>query len=128
MSMGPGNGEYGQYAEPYAEPYADWYEHQQRRIAQLEAENRDLRRQLDELRRGIGVAVMIHGRPIPLAPLQPAGTAYISDGPPISTVAHSAPQPHAWPVQQPPAPFQDGPAPASSFPEESWLSGPQRAA
>lgn len=33
----------------------------------LEAENRDLRRQLDELRRGVGVSVVIEGKTIPLA-------------------------------------------------------------
>ena len=42
---------------------------QQRRIAELEAENRDLRHQLDELRRGMGIAVLIEGRAIPLTAL-----------------------------------------------------------
>src|SRR5262249_40780917 len=54
--------------------------------------------------------------------------AYRSDDPAISTAAPFAPQPYAWPVQQPPAPLQPAPSPASSFPEESWLTGPQRAA
>jgi hypothetical protein len=44
---------------------------QQRRIAELEAENRDLRRQLDELRRGAGIAVLIDGQAIPLTTLAP---------------------------------------------------------
>ena len=44
---------------------------QQRRIAELEAENRDLRRQLDELRRGAGIAVLIEGQAIPLTTLAP---------------------------------------------------------
>lgn len=33
----------------------------------LEAENRDLRRQLEELRRGVGVSVVIEGKTIPLS-------------------------------------------------------------
>lgn len=33
----------------------------------LEAENRELRRQLDDLRRGIGISVVIDGRTLPLA-------------------------------------------------------------
>jgi hypothetical protein len=33
----------------------------------LEAENRDLRRQLDDLRRGVGISVVIEGKTIPLA-------------------------------------------------------------
>ncbi|HST89455.1 MAG TPA: hypothetical protein VLJ14_13865 [Ktedonobacterales bacterium] len=45
---------------------------QQRRIAELETENRDLRRQLDELRRGAGIAVLIEGQAIPLTTLAPA--------------------------------------------------------
>ena len=50
------------------EEIAAWLEQQVRRVRALEAENRELRRQLDELRRGIGVAVMIEGRAFPLAP------------------------------------------------------------
>jgi hypothetical protein len=95
--MGPRSHEY--------EQYANWYEHQQRRIAELETENRELRRQLEDLRRGIGIAVLIHGRPIPLTPLQPS--AHLSDGPASSSGAHGAPP---------------------LYPEESWLTGPQRAA
>jgi hypothetical protein len=45
---------------------------QQRRIAELEAENRELRRQLDELRRGAGIAVLIEGQAIPLTTMAPA--------------------------------------------------------
>src|SRR5579859_1084259 len=45
---------------------------QQQRIAELEADNRDLRRQLDELRRGAGIAVLIEGQAIPLTTLTPA--------------------------------------------------------
>lgn len=45
---------------------------QQQRIAELEADNRDLRRQLDELRRGAGIAVLIDGQAIPLTTLTPA--------------------------------------------------------
>ena len=131
-AMGPMNAEYGDY-----EQMSIWLERQQRRIEDLEVENRDLRRQLDELRRGVGVAVMIHGRAIPLASLPPSSSAYSSNGPassaprrpvpaaPIShTYGNSAPQPS----YAPPAPPQVAarqPTPAS-FPEEDWLTGSQR--
>ncbi len=40
---------------------------QQQRIIELEAENRELRRQLEDLRRGVGIALVIDGRQISLA-------------------------------------------------------------
>jgi len=41
----------------------------------LEAENRELRRQISDLRRGIGIAVVIDGKTIQLATDQSAGQA-----------------------------------------------------
>src|SRR5579875_1040076 len=41
----------------------------------LEAENRELRRQIAELRRGVGIAVVIDGKTIQLATDQPAQPA-----------------------------------------------------
>jgi hypothetical protein len=130
--MGPMNAEYGDY-----EQMSIWLERQQRRIEDLEVENRDLRRQLDELRRGVGVAVMIHGRAISLASLPSSGSAHSSDGPASSAPRRpvpAAPIPHSYgssapqPSYAPPAPSQvqvRQPAPAS-FPENDWLTGPQR--
>src|SRR5260370_37047776 len=130
--MGPMNAEYGDY-----EQMSVWLERQPRRIEDLEAENRDLRRQLDELRRGVGVSVMIHGRAIPLASPSPSGSAYSSDGPASSTqrrpvpaapISHSygssAPQPsHAPPAPPQVAARQPAPAP---YPGTGRLTGPQR--
>jgi hypothetical protein len=130
--MGPRNAEYGDY-----EQMSVWLERQQRRIEDLEAENRDLRRQLDELRRGVGVSVMIHGRAIPLASPSPSGSAYSSDGPASSTprrpvpaapISHSYGSSAPQPSYAPPAPPQVAarqPAPAS-YPDNDWLTGPQR--
>jgi hypothetical protein len=40
---------------------------QKKLMESLEAENRDLRRQLDELRSGVGISVVIEGKTIPLS-------------------------------------------------------------
>ncbi|HZR39030.1 MAG TPA: hypothetical protein VFB12_02855 [Ktedonobacteraceae bacterium] len=45
----------------------------------LEAENRDLRRQLADLRRGIGIAVVIEGKTVQLA-TEPGGPSANSQG------------------------------------------------
>jgi hypothetical protein len=119
--MGPGNFEFGQVR--------DYLERQQRRIAELENENRTLRRELDELRRGVGIAVMIHGRTVPLASLPSAGTAAT----PRFSVTTSGQHPTVAPV--PGEPMQNArptphaqPAPlAASFPEANWLTGSQPA-
>lgn len=71
---------------------------QQRRIAELEAENRDLRRQLDELRRGSGIAVLIEGQAIPLTTLAPAPVPR----PPVLTHSTHPSQPmRAMPAARP---------------------------
>ena len=64
--MGPTEQEYRQALA--------WIEHMRTRVAQLETENNDLRRQLDDLRRGVGVAVVIQGRAVPLSALPPANS------------------------------------------------------
>lgn len=61
-----------------------WMERQQRRVADLERENRELRRQLDELRSGVGVSLVIQGRALPLTVLpapEPTG--------PVAAAAHA---------------------------------------
>jgi hypothetical protein len=120
--MGPGNFEFGQVR--------DYLERQQRRIAELESENRTLRRELDELRRGVGIAVMIHGRAVPLAPLPPAGTA----ANPRHSVTTSGQHPAVMPVASGPIPgagpiphVQPTQQPAANFPEANWLTGSQPA-
>lgn len=131
--MGPGTGEYGQVSE--------WLERQQRRIAELEAENRELRRQLDELRRGAGIAVMIQGRAYSLAAPASAHTGEVPAMPsgPLYPQAHAPSQPTGVhprarltgaPARGRGAPIAASPqaaADAAAFPEEEWLTGPMRA-
>jgi hypothetical protein len=82
---------------------AAWLEERERQLRALEAENREMRRQLDELRHGIGIALMIEGRLVPLAP-----TAVVR-GPTGPTPAPStaspaaAPAPRLWPPHLAPA-------------------------
>ena len=70
---------------------------QQRRIQELELENRELRRQLDELRRGVGMALIVQGRAIPLAPLSP----YAMQGGsiPYAAIAPALTAPSGWSPQ-----------------------------
>jgi hypothetical protein len=86
-----------------------WLEQQERRLAEVEAENRELRRQLDELRRGVGVSVVIQGRAIPLAAGPVAQMPHEQ-----ATFQHSQPgHPQREPVEQA----------ESAFPEDAWLTG-----
>lgn len=129
--MGPGTGEYGQVSE--------WLERQQRRIAELEAENRELRRQLDELRRGAGIAVVIQGRAYSLAAPASVHTGEDPAGPsgPLYPQAHAPSQPTGVhprarltgaPARGRGAPIAASPqAAAPAFPEDEWLTGPVRA-
>lgn len=112
---------------------------QRQRIADLEAENRALRTQLDALCRGEGVAVLINGCRIPLAALAAAadaGGASASRG--RLDAAHgrtrtpSVPRDlYHHPAQRVPMPAPHTPPPAPSeavFPEEAWLTSPTPAA
>lgn len=58
----------GERREGGFQDVATWLDQQERRLRALEAENRELRRQLAELRRGVGIAVVIEGRTVALAP------------------------------------------------------------
>lgn len=60
--MGGGSGGYGT-----GDGMAVWMESRERRIRMLEAENQELRRQLDALRQGAGITVLIDGQPHALA-------------------------------------------------------------
>lgn len=79
-----------------------WLEQQERRLQTLEAENRelhrqlaDLHRQLVDLRRGVGIAVMIEGRMLALVPA--AATEETGAAPP----ANGRPQPARGPAAPP---------------------------
>jgi hypothetical protein len=135
--MLPNSSDFGQVSQ--------WLERQQQRITELEAENLDLRRQLEDLRRGIGVAVMIHGRPIALTVLPPAGSSGHQNPAPFDAprgygnagAGHqsamtpgAAPERQALPMRheprqlQAPVRHEAGQAP---FTENAWLTGPTRA-
>ncbi|HEX8036326.1 MAG TPA: hypothetical protein VF510_20880 [Ktedonobacterales bacterium] len=126
---------------------------QQQRIIELETENRELRRQLADLRSGIGVSLIIEGCQIPLAlpaasplqngswisgaypPISPAATAPTFT--PVPSSSPVAPQQRAYPTYPPiqpaahTAPAQ--PAQSSQRPsarnsetacaENAWLTG-----
>lgn len=105
---------------------------QQQRIIELEIENRELHRQLDDLRRGVGVSLVIDGRQIPLAS---TGASLAQDAPrtssghppipptatPPTPIPVSLPSP-ITPPQPPQRPNARHSAPA--FPENAWLTGP----
>lgn len=87
--------DWGQHVELSSEQYGqvvNWMDRQQRRITELEAENRELRRQLEELRRGVGVSVVIEGRALPVAALPTTGLESAIT-PPTSTSQYPAFQP-----------------------------------
>lgn len=108
---------------------------QRQRIADLEAENRALRAQLDALCRGEGIAVLINGRRIPLAALVEVGANAAGTPSERQYVAHgrartpSAPRdPYHHPAQRMPMPTPQTPSPAPApdatvFPEAAWLTG-----
>lgn len=132
--MGPTEQEYRQALA--------WIEQLRTRVARLEAENGDLLRQLDELRRGVGVAVVIQGRAIPLAapmpgdPRRQTGAPAVFPAPvsqptpasyPFPSGPISAPYPSAYPYSAPlSSPLGGGTQtgrPAALSPESSWLTG-----
>ena len=101
----------GERREEAADGMEAWLELRERRIRALEAENLELRRQLDELRRGVGVAIVIEGRAIPLAALAPT-----------STPAETRPE-AAQPGWQPPTPPATTPPQRSGYAfERAWPS------
>lgn len=79
---------------------------QQQRIIELEAENRELHRQLDDLRRGVGVSLIIAGRHIPI--VSPAAD------PITHSAASPAPgSPWASGLHSPASPTDTAPIPTS---------------
>lgn len=77
---------------------AGWLERVSARLRELEAENAQLKQQLADLRHGLGIAVVIDGKLVPLAP-QPASA------PPQPSAPRQQPQ---QPQQQPRPPRQTG--------------------
>jgi hypothetical protein len=76
---------------------ARWLAEREQRIQALQAENRALRLQLERLRQGIGIALVIDGRVVPMTPSSPG---IIASAPvPAVAPAHQATptQPHAVP-------------------------------
>jgi hypothetical protein len=113
-----------------------WIDQQQRRIQQLEDENIELRRQLDDLRRGVGLALVIEGRAIPLAAQPRSRSPQPGDGSPVhAPFAHPDSRALATPnvpdlavgtASTPPyARAQRASAPINEtapFPEAAWLT------
>jgi hypothetical protein len=91
----------------YAEPRNDdgriarWLAEREQRIQALEAENRELRQQLERLRQGVGIALVIEGRVVPMAPTTP-GIIASTPVPAVTPVPPyaAATQPH--PTAHPP--------------------------
>lgn len=116
-----------------------WAEQQQRRIAALERENHELRRQVEDLRRGVGMAIVVQGRVIPVnpapaeVPLPNAGPVpHPSFGPALYTSPQPVPASQPSQYQQPNRPIQPSqpiqPAPRPEvFSEELWITGQMRA-
>ncbi|MGH2485774.1 MAG: hypothetical protein ACRDHE_07165 [Ktedonobacterales bacterium] len=109
-----------------------WIEHLRTRVAQLETENAHLRLQLDELRRGVGVAVVIQGQAIPLAPLSRQPSAMTGSQPvpaprsqPSGSISAPVPPvfPPAAPLSAPLGAAPSGPCP-TPYAENTWLTGP----
>ncbi len=150
----------GHHVELSNEQYTQmvgWMERQQRRVADLERENRELRRQLDELRCGVGVSLVIQGRALPVTVLpapEPTGPvaaapahartgeypAYSMRNSPSSVPAApwSLPSSSAPLAEQPPSPFfpitpaippapVPTPARPTPAPDSTWLTGRMRA-
>lgn len=118
---------------------------QRQRIVALEAENRELRHQLEELRRGMGIAVLIEGQAIPLTALAPAPAARmpVPTQPPRAMSATPASRPSTTSGRMavvrgpaaPSTPYSPMPLPRPSIPsappriaasvrDEGWLTGP----
>ena len=109
-----------------------WVEQQQGHIAALEAENRALRRELEDLRRGVGMSVVVQGRVLPVNPTPPEMPRPQAGTPPHPSYG-PAPRPpvyseSAWITGQahavntpPPAPAPRRPATSSQEMTPSWL-------
>src|SRR5258705_765291 len=102
-------------ARQHAGTEVEWL---RKRTRQLEIENRELRRELDELRRGVGISVLIQGQLVPLSALPSAGAAlpsYPTPAPFTATGQQSAaatftpPPTWAEPPSQPAPPSRPAP-------------------
>ena len=95
-------------------------QYQQRRIAALEAENSELQRRLNDLRRGIGITVTVQGQTMTLTspvitvvsqstePADPGITGiFPTMGHGFGTWNRHAPEPRSGPAAAPPEPKTD---------------------
>jgi hypothetical protein len=99
---------------------ARWLAEREQRIQALEAENHALRQQLERLRQGVGIALVIEGRVVPMAPSS-AGVITSAPVPAVAPVpAHNAtqPRPVPHPIPHPPlhATGMTGAQPAPHWP------------
>lgn len=102
---------------------------QRQRIADLEAENRALRAQLDALCRGEGVSVLINGRQIPLAALAAAAASRAEAAHGRQRTPTAPPDLYYHAAQRVPMPPPHTPAHGEAvFPEDAWLTSPSPAA
>ncbi|HLZ21445.1 MAG TPA: hypothetical protein VKQ30_04905 [Ktedonobacterales bacterium] len=105
-----------------------WAEQQLQRVAALEEENRELRRQVEDLRRGVGMAVVVQGRVISVNPAPaevPLPNAGPVSHPSFGPVFQTGPQPvPAQPPYQPPYQEPVQPTPRQEvFSEGLWITG-----
>ncbi len=132
-----------------------WMDRQQRRVAELETENNELRRQLDDLRRGVGVSLVIQGRALPVSvlnALEPASAVassaipvpapigeYLASSLPGTPVPAPRPTHPAYPTYSAPRATQAPITPVSPVtpqhqmasratpaPDSTWLTGKMR--
>ncbi len=106
------------YAEQQGEGarQARWLADREQRIQALEAENRELRQQLERLRQGVGIALVIEGRVVPVAPSSPG----IIASAPVPAVAPTQPRPAAQPIPRPVTP--PPPHATGAHPIPHWAS------
>jgi hypothetical protein len=101
-----------EWREASGEDMAGWLERATARLRELEAENAQLKQELADLRRGLGIAVLIDGQLVPLAPLPPSEQSQqlstssqprVAIPQPNSHLAHTSliPVPAATPSQGP---------------------------
>src|SRR5262245_27798873 len=84
----------------------------------LEAENRELRRQLAELRRGVGIAVVIEGKTVQLAtgasePMYQSGLGALAPSPAVTQVGQLNPQMPPMSLSSPSGSFPGASTPGS---------------
>jgi hypothetical protein len=86
-----------------AEPQTDarqlvrWLAERERRVLALEAENRALRQELARLRQGIGIALVVEGRAVPVAPTRSGSGVIVTTPMPSVTPPFAGTHEHPLP-------------------------------